>query len=126
MRAIFGAAVMLAVLGACAPAAPAGPTAEEVAKNSADLVAYLDAEYEEELQLSPQEMTAQGRKDKYGELDDRSEEAMDRELAWRRESVAGMKAQVDPAKLDDDAKTSWEIWELELARAETRRAWQRC
>jgi len=106
MRAIFGAAVMLAVLGACAPAAPAGPTAEEVAKNSADLVAYLDAEYEEELQLSPQEMTAQGRKDKYGELDDRSEAAFDKELAWRRESVTDMKAKFSPDALSEDARLS--------------------
>src|ERR1700753_3491458 len=80
MRAIFGATAMLAVLAACGPsepAAPAAPSAEVIAKNSADLVAYLDAEYEEELQMSPQEMTSQGRKERYGELDDRSEAAMD-------------------------------------------------
>ena len=45
MRAIFGAAVMLAVLAACGPTAPAAPAAQEIAKNSADLIAYLDAEY---------------------------------------------------------------------------------
>jgi uncharacterized protein (DUF885 family) len=118
MRVIFGVAAMAAVLAACSPAAPAGPTAEEIAKNSADLVAYLDAEYEEELQLSPQEMTAQGRKDRYGELDDRSEAAMDRELAWRRESVADMKAKFKPEALSEDARLSYEIWELELARTE--------
>ncbi len=118
MRAIIGAAVMLAVLGACVPAAPAGPTAEEIAKNSADLVAYLDAEYEEELQMSPQEMTSQGRKEKYGELDDRSEAAMDQELGWRRESVKDMKAKFSPDTLSEDARLSYEIWELELDRAD--------
>jgi uncharacterized protein (DUF885 family) len=106
---------MLAVLAACGPTAP---TAEEIAKNSADLVAYLDAEYEEEVQESPQEMTSQGRKNRYGELDDRSEAAMDKNLAWRRESVADMKEKFDPEALSEDARLSYEIWELELARAE--------
>ncbi len=115
MRAIFGAGMMLAVLAACGPTAP---SAEEVAKNSADLVAYLDAEYEEELQLSPQEMTSQGRKDRYGELDDRSEAAMDKELAWLRESVADMKVKFDPETLSEDARLSYEIWEMQLDRAE--------
>jgi uncharacterized protein (DUF885 family) len=118
MRSIFGAVAMAALLVACAPAAPVGPTSEEIAKNSADLVAFLDAEYEEELKESPQEMTSQGRKDRYGELDDRSEAAMERELAWRRESVADMKAKFKPEVLSEDARLSYEIWELELARAE--------
>jgi uncharacterized protein (DUF885 family) len=123
MRVIFGATAFLAVLSACS--GPAGPTAEEIAKNSADLVAYLDAEYEEELQRSPQEMTSQGRTDRYGELDDRSEAAGDEELDWRRQSVADMKAKFDPAALSEDARLSYEIWELELARAEEAIKWRR-
>ena len=115
MRVIFGAVALAAALAACGPTAP---SADAIAKNSTDLVAYLDAEYEEELQQSPQEMTSQGRKERYGELDDRSEEAMDKELAWRRESVAHMKEKFDPETLSEDARLSYEIWELELARAE--------
>jgi len=115
MRVVFGAVAMAALLVACGPA---GPTAEEIAKNSADLVAYLDAEYEEEVLQSPQEMTSQGRKDRYGELDDRSEAAMQKQLDWRRESVADMKAKFNPETLSEDARLSYEIWELELARAE--------
>ncbi len=115
MRAIFGAGIVLAVLAACGPTAP---TAEDIAKNSADLVAYLDAEYEEEVQESPQEMTSQGRKDRYGELDDRSEAAMQKQLEWRRASVADMKEKFDAETLSEDARLSYEIWELELARAE--------
>ncbi len=120
MRAIFGAAAMLAVLAACGPSETAAPalSAEVIAKNSADLVAYLDAEYEEELLTSPQEMTSQGRKDRYGELDDRSEAAMVKDLEWRRESVAEMKAKFKPEELSEDARLSYEIWDLELSRAE--------
>ena len=115
MRVLFGAVAFAAALAACGPTAP---SVDDIAKNSADLVAYLDAEYEEELQQSPQEMTSQGRKERYGELDDRSEEAMDKELAWRRESVAQMKEKFDPETLSEDARLSYEIWDLELARAE--------
>jgi hypothetical protein len=43
MRLIFGVGAALAVLAACGPAKPVGPAADTVAKNSADLVAYLDA-----------------------------------------------------------------------------------
>jgi uncharacterized protein (DUF885 family) len=115
MRVIFGAVALAAMLSACGPAAP---TADEIAKNSADLVAYLDAEYEEEVQQSPMEMTSQGRKDRYGELDDRTEAAMDARLAWRQESVKDMKAKFSPDALSEDARLSFEIWELELERAE--------
>jgi uncharacterized protein (DUF885 family) len=125
MRLIFGVGAALAVLAACGPAKPAGPTAETIARNSADLVAYLDAEYEEELQFSPQEMTSQGRKDKYGELDDRSEAGLQKVLDWRRESVADMKTKFKPEELSEDARLSYEIWELELGRAEKRAEFRR-
>lgn len=127
MRTIFGVGAMIAVLAACSPqsGAPKGPSAEVIAKASADLTAYLDAEYEEELLDSPEEMTSQGRKDRYGELDDRSEAAADKRLEWRRQSVADMKAKFDPANLSEDAKLSYEIWELELKRAEESAKWRR-
>ncbi|HEY7797757.1 MAG TPA: DUF885 domain-containing protein [Hyphomonadaceae bacterium] len=125
MRLIFGAGAALAVLAACGPAQPTGPSAETVAKASADLTAYLDAEYQEELAESPEEMTSQGIKTRYGELDDRSEAAGDKRLDWRRQSVADMKAKFDPANLNEDAKLSYEIWELELKRAEEGVKWRR-
>lgn len=89
------------------------------------LNAYLDAQYEQELRMDPEDMTSQGRKDRYGELTDRSEAHADAVLAWRRKSVAAMKAKFDPARLDEDARTSFEVWTLELDRAETRRKWRR-
>ncbi len=125
MRAIFGVAALALGLAACGAPTPAGPTAEEIAKNSTDLVAYLDAEYEEELLRSPQEMTSQGRKERYGELDDRSEKALDEELAWRKESVADMKAKFKPDALSEDARLSYDIWEMELGNAEKRNEFRR-
>jgi uncharacterized protein (DUF885 family) len=124
MRHLF-AAGLIALAAACSPATPAGPTADDVAAESQKLTAYLNAEFEEELAMNPMMLTSMGRKELYDQLGDFSEADALKQLEWRRESVAGMKAQVDPAKLDDDAKTSWAIWELELARAEQRREWQR-
>ena len=53
------------------------------------------------------------------------EAALDEELAWRRESVADMKAKFKPDALSEDARLSYEIWELELARAEKRHEFRR-
>jgi uncharacterized protein (DUF885 family) len=125
MKAIFGAAVVLAMLTACAPAKPAVPTAADIARNSADLTAFLDAEYEKQLQFSPESLTSQGRKDQYGLLDDRSEAAADKELAWYEESVAHMKAKFKPEMLSEDAKLSYEIWQENLERAEISAKWRR-
>ncbi|MBU1378895.1 MAG: DUF885 domain-containing protein [Alphaproteobacteria bacterium] len=90
----------------------------------ADLTAYLDAQFEEELQMSPERLTRLGRKDLYDKLTDRSDAAAGRAIAWRRKSVAGMKATFDPAKLGEDARTSYDIWELELERAEATYKWR--
>jgi uncharacterized protein (DUF885 family) len=114
MRVLFSAAVSLLALAACGNPAPAAPTAEEIAKTSADINAWFDVEYEEELQMSPIALTFQGRKDQYDKLDDFSEAAIDRELEWRRASVAEMKEKFDPATLNEEARTSFDLWSLEL------------
>jgi uncharacterized protein (DUF885 family) len=107
-------ASVLVALAACSPAAPKGPSAEEIARASADLTAYLDAEYEEEVQMSPIKLTFLGRKEQYDKIDDFSDVQIDRELDWRRTSVAEMKAKFDPAKLDEESRTSFEMWALQL------------
>ena len=115
---------LLTAAGAALAASPA--LAQSRSGDSAALTAYLDAQYEEELQMSPEEMTSQGRKDRYDQLTDRSEaQAADRLLAFRRRSVAQMKARFDPAKLDEEARTSFDVWALELERAEKHRAFRR-
>lgn len=125
MRLLLTAGLM-ALVAACSPeAAKPAVTAEDVAAESRKLTDYLNAEFEEELAMNPLLLTQMGRKEHYGELGDFSEADVAKQLEWRRESVAGMKAAVDPAKLNDDAKTSWAIWEAELDRSELRAKWQR-
>ncbi len=124
MRLLFAAGLM-ALATACSPSAPASPSAEDIAAESKKLTDYLNGEFEEELAMNPTMLTSMGRKELYDQLGDFSEADAAKQLEWRRESVAGMKAAVDPAKLNDDAKTSWAIWELELDRSELRAKWQR-
>lgn len=90
----------------------------------ADLTAYLDAQFEEELGMSPERLTRLGRKAQYDKLNDRSDAAAQRAIAWRRKSVADMKARFDPAKLGEDARTSYDMWALELERAEATYKWR--
>ena len=114
---LFGSSA-LAPLAAAAQGKPASG-------DSQALTAFLDAQFEEELLMSPERLTALGRRERYGELQDRTEAAGDRALAWRRRSVAAMKARFDPAKLNEDARISYEIWALELVREEKEVAWRR-
>jgi len=126
MRKILAAAAF-AALAACTPAKKpeAAATPAAIAQASQDLNAYLDVEYEKELQFSPENLTSQGRKEQYDKLDDRTDAGDDRELAWRRQSVADMKAKFDPNKLDEEARTSFEVWADALDRDELRNKYRR-
>ena len=106
------------------------PTTTETAHARQDdeserLTSYLDAAYETELATSPERLTSQGRKEQHDKLNDRSEAALDRLLEWRRKSVADMKSMFDYNLLNDDAKTSYDIWARELDRAERGKAFRR-
>jgi uncharacterized protein (DUF885 family) len=122
-----GALLLLAASAACSPGkpAPAAAAPEAVAKASAALNTYLDAEYEKLLQLSPELLTSLGRKDQHDRLDDRSDAAADKELGQRRESVARMKATFDPATLNDEARTSYDVWIYNLAEDEKQHEFRR-
>ena len=126
MRTTWSMLALALALSGCTPA-PTPPPADDPAARAAEtarLTAYLDAEYEKELAMSPEDLTSQGRKEQYDRLDDRSPEGELRLLEWRRKSVADMKAQFVYDRLDDDGKTSYDVWTQELDRAEKRRQWR--
>ena len=100
-------------VSAAAPAVQATPANED-----ARLTAFLDAEFAEELKFRPQLATRLGLKEGQDRLDDISEAAERRALEWRRASVARMKAQFDRSKLSPAAQANYDIWALELDRAE--------
>ena len=112
------AAAVLAFALPLAPAAAQAPAAAPAASEDARLYAFLDAEFARQLKDQPQTATQIGLKEGMDRLDDISDAAQLRRLEWRRGSVARMKAQFDRAKLSPTAQTNYDIWALELERAE--------
>jgi uncharacterized protein (DUF885 family) len=125
MRRVLSVSILsLALAVACTHVAPTtssvpATTAVQAAAATEDarLNAWFERKYEEQLQLSPVQMTMLGRKDRYGELDDMSREASARQLAWMAASVAEMQSGFDRDALGDDARLSWDLLEYMLESA---------
>ncbi|WP_194757246.1 DUF885 domain-containing protein [Aliidiomarina indica] len=79
---------------------------------------WFDERYEERLQLSPIQMTMLGRKDRYDELDDISEEAQEEMLAWLERTAVEMQANFDYTLLNEEAQTSYDLWLYNVDRAQ--------
>lgn len=77
------------------------------------LNAWFEDRYEEQLHLYPSWATLFGYKIRYDEMDDLSEEALDRNLAWQRETVNTMEREFDYAALTPDARISYDIWKFD-------------
>jgi uncharacterized protein (DUF885 family) len=119
-------AMLLACSEAPAPAPePAADPAAEIAAESARLNAWLDEQFQQELDFSPEFKTSLGEKTDYDKLDDVSEAELDRQMQWRRDSVAALRAQFDYEKLDEEAKTSYDLWVYALDVAERGEAFRR-
>lgn len=71
---------------------------------------WFEEQYEEQLQFSPSQLTLQGRKELYGEVDDASIEAEQEQLAWLAASVNEMKESFDYDRLNEIAKMSYDLW----------------
>ncbi|UAK23737.1 DUF885 domain-containing protein [Sphingomonas nostoxanthinifaciens] len=115
--------IWLGAAGALALAVPSFATAAQApaatqSSEDARLYAFLDQEFAEQLRQQPQLATQLGMKEGEDKLDDNSDAARLRQLEWRRASVARMKAQFDRSKLSLDAQVNYDIWALELDRAE--------
>ncbi|XMO97096.1 DUF885 domain-containing protein [Hyphococcus sp. DH-69] len=93
-------------------------SAEAIAAETERLNQWFAERWEEELNFSPMMKTYLGRKDDQALVDDYSEEASDRQLEWRRNAVAEMKAEFDYEKLTPEAKTSYDIFAYQLEQAE--------
>jgi uncharacterized protein (DUF885 family) len=122
MNAAAVLAIILPVFAAAAQGQPSaaspGTVAADATTEDARLYAFLDREFEQELRDRPQLATQLGRKEGRDRLDDISDAATLRRLEWRRGSIARMKAQFDRARLTPDAQVNYDIWALELDRAE--------
>ncbi|MBL0914323.1 MAG: DUF885 domain-containing protein [Sphingopyxis sp.] len=104
--------------------APAARAAVKGGTSDAALTAFLDAAFEAELALDPEQLTSLGRKEQQDRFTDPSDAAAAARLAWRRANVAEMKKSFDRAKLGADARVSYDMWALELERAEASTKWR--
>ena len=108
-------------LAACSPQHAVERTSaaatQQAEDESARLNAWFETQYEQFLQFSPTTMTFQGRKDRYDQLDDVSDEGMRERLDWAAASVADMESSFDYDRLDDDARLSWDIWKRQYESA---------
>ena len=82
------------------------------------LNAWFDEKYEEQLMMSPIQLTFLGRKDRYGEIDDMSYEAAQERVDWQMDTVEEMESSFDYDKLSPEAKNSWDIWKYQAELAE--------
>ena len=74
------------------------------------LTKWFDERFEEELQFSPMQLSYLGRKELYDQIDDMSEAAQERQLAWRAQTVADLKQNFDYDKLTAAGKESYDLW----------------
>ncbi|UTA47655.1 DUF885 domain-containing protein [Simiduia sp. 21SJ11W-1] len=93
-----------------APSAQTQAGTESLAQETLRLNAWLDAQYEEQLQFSPIQLSFLGRKDLYDQIDDFSTEAHTRQMAWKKASVEKMKAEFDRSALTNEGKSSYDLW----------------
>ena len=115
------AVVLLGVLAACSEPTNQQSEAVVVVATQSEthrLNAWLDEQYAEQLETRPMTKTSLGDKTDYGQLDDFSLAAEQRDLEWLRESVATMLSEFDYAQLTDDGKLSYDMWKFSLERAE--------
>lgn len=99
-----------------APAAP--PQAVPELSETERLNAWLDEQYEEQLDFSPQTRSVLGDRTDYDRLNDQTLAARERNLQWLRDSVATMEADFDYEALTDDGKLSYDMWAYSLQQAE--------
>ncbi|MCR6664085.1 MAG: DUF885 domain-containing protein [Luteimonas sp.] len=114
MRPILKCSALALALALAACSQPStGPVAaatEQVQEESKRLNAWFDEQYTEWMRFSPVMLTFYGSKELNDQLDDASDEAARKRLAWMEASVKAMEAGFDYDRLDEETKLSWDLW----------------
>ncbi|MBB4658725.1 DUF885 domain-containing protein [Parvularcula dongshanensis] len=98
---------------------PGAQNQNSVEAETARLDEWFAARFEEQLDFSPITKTTLGRKDEdYDQIDDMSEAAEDRQLAWYRSTVEELEEEFDRDMLTPEAKTSYDLWVYDLEQQE--------
>lgn len=78
---------------------------------------WLDERFEEQLQMSPMQLTMLGRKEQYDQIDQFSEQDQREQTAWRVATTEQMKEQFDYDALTNAGKESYDLWAFQTAEA---------
>ena len=117
------AAPMMEVPAPPPPIALAAPApAPDPAAEDRRLLAFLDANFDEAVRMSPQAMTSLGIKRDYGRLDDYTDAQDERERALQEAQFARMKAEFDLNRLSPAGQLSYRLAEQQIETA--RRNWE--
>lgn len=121
MKIILNACVVTAIAASLLSVSPARSEELTVAAvpetEDVRLTAFLDAEFNEYLKQQPQVATRLGIKEGGDRWNDISDEAAADQVAWRKASVARMKASFNREALSPEAQVNYDIWALEADRA---------
>jgi uncharacterized protein (DUF885 family) len=121
--------LFILVIGGCNDTGPGTPSFSEDASGTfvddrsfesetQKLGHWLDDQWEQQLDFSPESRTYLGSKKNYDLLDDYTPEGAEDQLAWLRNSVDLMEQDFSFEELTEDGKLSWEMWKYSLERAE--------
>jgi uncharacterized protein (DUF885 family) len=100
---------------ASAPAtAPQAALAPAPAGEDARLTAFLDAAFDAQAELSPQQLTQLGIKRHYDRLNDYTDAHRERQLALEEQQLAEMRARFQPERLSPDGRLSYRLFEQEV------------
>ncbi|WP_237067808.1 DUF885 domain-containing protein [Microbulbifer guangxiensis] len=106
-------------------ATPAMDPAADPAAETARLTEWFNQRYEEQLQFSPMQLSYLGRKDLYDQIDDMSEAADARELAWKAKTVDELKNNFDYDSLTEAGKESYDLWIFQYEQAKAAEPFKR-
>ena len=128
MKAKLPLLALLLATAACAtpyadvatPAPAAAPTQTEDAR----LLAFLDAAFEESVALSPQSLTALGRKERYDELNDYTDAQSQEQRALAEAQLARMKAEFDYEALSPAGQLSYRLFEHNVVQGREQFEWR--
>ena len=132
MKRLFLLSAVALALTACSEA-PQTSTASQPAttaesaelSESERLNAWFEEKYEQQLQFSPLMMTRLGRKERYDQIDDMSEQGQEKRLQWMAATVDELQANFDYSKLDEDTKISYDIWMFQFEQAKKQAEFRR-
>ena len=109
---------------AAAPPPPATAISADPAAEEARLNAFLDAAFDAQAALDPQQLTSLGIKQHYDRLNDYTDAHRQRQLALEESQLAEMRARFDPQRLSPAGRLSFRLFEEEVTRNRASFRWR--